>query len=107
MKEQTMMEILNITFNVENEAVSQWKEFMNKIFFPYANVKSHFSGHNLYKVMVEDESTETYSYQLIAKDATAIAEFKAEIFPALVRELTQAFGNKVMLFDTILKEERF
>lgn len=101
------MDILNITFNVETSVVPNWKEFMTKVFFPYANVKSHFAGHNLFKVMVEDTASETYSYQLIAKDDKSIEEFKAEIFPALVRELTEAFGEKVMLFDTVLKEDRF
>lgn len=101
------METLNITFNVDKNVIPAWKEFMKTVFFTYANVKKHFSGHNLYQVMVEDENTETYSYQLLTDDMKKLEEFQKEIFPALVRELTQAFGDKVLLFDTVLKEVRF
>lgn len=98
------MYILNITFNVENGALVEWKKFMNQVFIPYANVQEKFSGHNLFKVMVEDPNSETYSYQLIAKKEEDIDSFSAEIFPSLVRELTQAFGERVLLFNTKLEE---
>ncbi len=98
------MDILNITFNVEKTALVEWKRFMGKVFIPYANVQEKFVGHNFYQVMVEDPNAETYSYQLIAENESIINSFKAEIFPALIREMTQAFGQKVLYFDTILKE---
>ncbi len=100
------MDILNITFNVENTAVSEWKKFMAQVFIPYANVQGNFAGHNYYKAMVDDPDSETYSYQLIAKDEKSIPLFLKEIFPALHREMTQAFGEKALLFHTILKEEK-
>ena len=100
------MYILNITFNVEHTILENWKQFMTKVFIPYANVKEQFSGHNYYKVMVEDPNASTYSYQLIAEKIDNIHEFQKEIFPALQREMIQAFSDKVLLFSTILKEER-
>lgn len=100
------MDILNITFNVENGAIREWKKFMAQVFIPYANVQGKFSGHNYYKVMVDDPNSETYSYQLIATDETIINAFLKEIFPALQREMTQAFGEKALLFHTLLKEEK-
>ena len=98
------MDILNITFNVDNTVLENWKEFMGKVFIPYANVQEIFAGHNYYQVLVEDPNTETYSYQLIAKEAADIDRFLAEIFPALNREMVQAFGDKVLLFNTKLRE---
>lgn len=98
------MDILNITFNVENSIVPNWKTFMAQVFIPYANVQEKFAGHNYYKVMVEDPNAETFSYQLIAKNEGIIDSFIAEIFPALVREMTQLFGDKVLLFHTVLRE---
>lgn len=98
------MDILNITFNVEKTVLTDWKKFMSHVFIPYANVQEKFSGHNFYQVMVEDPNAETFSYQLIAKDESYIKSFKQEIFPALIREMTQAFGQQVLYFDTILKE---
>lgn len=100
------MVVLNITFNVDNSVVKPWKEFMAKVFIPYANVQEKFAGHNYFKVMVEDDTAETYSYQLIANEEDAIHSFLKEIFPALHREMAQAFGDKVLLFSTILKEEK-
>lgn len=98
------MDLLNITFNVDKTVLDDWKKFMSQVFIPYANVQEKFAGHNYYQVMVEDEVTETYSYQLLADNEEAITSFKKDIFPPLVRELTGAFGEKVLLFDTILKE---
>lgn len=98
------MVILNITFNVEKTVLSDWKRFMTHVFIPYANVQEKFAGHNFYQVMVEDAAAETYSYQLIAKEESDIDSFKKDIFPALIREMNQAFGQKVLFFDTILKE---
>ncbi len=98
------MEILNITYNVDLTILPEWKRFMKHIFMPYANVQERFVGHNFYKVMVDDPETETYSYQLIAKNEADIISFKEEIFPALIREMQQAFGQKVLHFDTLLKE---
>lgn len=100
------MYILNITFNVENTVLDNWKEFMAQVFIPYANVKEHFSGHNYYKVMLEDPNASTYSYQLISEEFRNIEEFQGEIFPALQREMMQAFSDKVLLFSTILEEEK-
>lgn len=98
------MDILNITFNIENSILEDWKKFMGKVFIPYANVQEKFAGHNFYQVLVEDPNTETYSYQLIAKEEADIDSFLSEIFPALNREMTQAFGDKVLLFNTKLRE---
>ncbi len=98
------MDILNITFNVEKIVLDDWKKFMGKVFIPYANVQERFAGHNNYQVLVEDPNTETYSYQLIAKDEADIDSFLAEIFPALNREMVQVFGEKVLLFNTKLRE---
>lgn len=98
------MDILNITFNIEKSIVGDWKKFMGKVFIPYANVQEKFAGHNFYQVLVEDPGTETYSYQLIANKEADIDSFLSEIFPALNREMTQAFGEKVLLFNTKLRE---
>lgn len=98
------MDILNITFNVEKSILADWKKFMGKVFIPYSNVQGKFSGHNFFQVMVEDPNAETYSYQLIADNEAIIDSFTAEIFPALQREMSQAFGDKVLLFNTKLKE---
>lgn len=100
------MYILNITFNVELSVLDNWKKFMASVFIPYANVKEQFVGHNYYEVMVEDPNASTYSYQLIAENMEAIESFEREIFPALQREMTQAFSDKVLLFSTVLKEEK-
>jgi len=98
------MDILNITFNVEKNVLPTWKKFMGQVFIPYANVQERFAGHNLFQVMVEDDTAVTYSYQLIAENEAIIASFKEEIFPALIREMNQVFGQKVLYFDTLLKE---
>lgn len=98
------MEILNITFNVDLSILEDWKLFMGKVFIPYSNVQEKFAGHNFFQVMVEDPNAETYSYQLIAKEEADIDSFLAEIFPALHREMMQAFGDKVLLFNTKLRE---
>lgn len=99
------MYILNITFSVDNSVLDNWKKFMAQVFIPYANVKGEFSGHNYYKVLVEDTSSSTYSYQLIAEKMTMIQDFQREIFPALQREMTQAFSDKALSFSTILQDE--
>lgn len=98
------MDTLNITFNVDNSVLEDWKEFMSKVFIPFSNVKDKFVGHNYYHVMVEDPSTETYCYQVLAEEEATIDTYLANTFPALQRELTQAFGEKVLLFNTKLKE---
>ena len=98
------MVILNITFNVEINVLPNWKKFMGKVFIPYANVQEKFAGHAFYQVMVDDPESETYSYQLIAKSEVDIESFKKDIFPALIREMQQTFGQSVLHFDTILKE---
>lgn len=100
------MDILNITFNVEKAILADWRAFMGKVFIPYSHVQEKFAGHNFYHVLVEDPLTETYSFQLIAKDEATIDSYLSEIFPALRREMVQAFGEKVMLFDTKLREEK-
>jgi hypothetical protein len=100
------MYILNITFNIEVNALVQWKKFMETVFMPFSHSQGNFAGQNFYEVMVEDENTETYSFQLIAKEEKYIDDYIEEIFPALSRELSQSFGDKVMLFQTKLRETK-
>ncbi len=98
------MTTLNITFNVELSVLKEWKAFMNKVFMPFAYVKKNFAGHRLYQVMMDEPNVQTYSYQLIAQKETNIDDFLSDIFPALHREMNQAFGDKVVFFSTKLKE---
>ncbi len=98
------MDILNITFNIEKSIIKEWSSFMGKVFIPYSNVQENFSGHNLLQVMVEDPNAYTYSYQLYATEEAHIDTFMKEIFPALIREMKQLFGDKVLTFHTKLRE---
>lgn len=102
------MFILNVTFNSEDHTFVKWKSFAKDYFIPTTLEEGNFSAHKIVKVLVDEETGgQTYSIQFFTDTPQAIETYLQSTFSDLMNDLTRAFGESVMVFPTVLKEEKF
>lgn len=102
------MFILNVTFNSSDEVFEKWKSFAKDYFIPTTMQEGNFKNHKIVKVLVEEETGGlTYSIQFSTDMPLLIEQYLNGVFPELMHDLTSAFGDEVMVFPTVLKEEKF
>lgn len=102
------MFILNVTFNSSDQVFPKWKSFVKDYFIPTTLNEANFEEHRIVRVLVEEETGgQTYSIQFYTNEPQSIERYMQGVFTELMNDLTRAFGDEVMVFPTVLKEEKF
>ena len=99
------MFIINQTFNVEQEILNEWIDWMKLVYIPEVMASGFFLQHKILKVLSEDiMNGHTFAVQFLVSDPIFI-EMADENFINKYEVLTsKTFGDKVMFFRTLLEE---
>tara|TARA_B100000963_G_C22430549_1_gene581939 strand:+ start:467 stop:772 length:306 start_codon:yes stop_codon:yes gene_type:complete len=100
------MLIYNITFNVETQIESEWLEWMKKVCIVEILKTKYFSEHRIFRLFNEhpDTSGTTYAVQFTAMNITDVQKYLTNQGAVLQNKLIAKFGQKVLLFMTLLEE---
>ena len=100
------MLIYNITYNVETLIEAEWLEWMKKVHIEEILKTNYFSDHRILRLINEhpDTSATTYAVQLTAMNISNVEGYLANQGAILQKKLIAKFGQKVLLFMTILEE---
>ena len=100
------MLIYNITFNVETLIEAEWLEWMKKVHIVEILKTKYFSEHRILRLINEhpDTSGTTYAVQLTAMNISDVQKYLANQGAVLQNKLIAKFGQKVLLFMTLLEE---
>ncbi len=102
------MFILNVTFNSSDQVFLKWKSFIIDYFIPTTLKEGKFTAYKILKVLVEEEmGGQTYSIQFSTNEPRFIEVYLNGLFNELIHDLRKAFKDEVMVFPTVLKEEKF
>ncbi|WP_044211191.1 DUF4286 family protein [Flammeovirga sp. OC4] len=101
------MIIYNISFHVDDEVLSTWKEWMKTYFIPEVTNTKCFKSHKLMKLLSEKaESTgSNFALMLDVESLSDADRFMRQHEQDLHIQLKQKFGEKVSQFRSVLREE--
>ena len=100
------MYIFNTTFTVEASVFNDWNAYMVNEVIPRLRKLELFSSIRIFEVKVENQTIEgeVYSLQLATNDINSIGAYEEQIMPKINQLLGKVFGEKVLSFNTLLKE---
>lgn len=103
-----MRYILNVTSLVQPTSNDEWMKYLRTVFIPKSKGLSGVSEVKLLKVHAAQESGDlTYSVQISTNNPDVLQDYNHKIYPVLKHETATVFGEKVMLFATILEHLTF
>ena len=98
------MVLYNITYNIENNIVPDWLDWMRRNHIPKMLATGYFTSVRLYRLInVEDEGA-TYSLQFMSENLEKVQEFLEEKAYQLAHEHNERYKNKHVAFRTVLQE---
>ncbi|NRD18837.1 DUF4286 family protein [Winogradskyella eckloniae] len=96
------MIIYNVTLNIDKSVHTEWLEWI-KDHIPQVLATGKFKEAKLTKVLVDDDTSETYSVQYRAHSREALDAYYAEHAEPLKQEGLKRFADKVLSFRTELE----
>ena len=97
------MYIYNITFNIEPEVYENWKIWLEEVFVLELQ-KAQFHQKSVFlEVLSRHQSGRTFTLQLYIDNHPAFVQFENTRLNRLKSELFNIFSDKVLVFDTMLK----
>lgn len=97
------MIIYNVTINIENEVHDEWLKWMREIHIPDVMQTGCFIENKLCRVLVEEESGTTYSFQYTCKTMDDYLNYKQLHAARLQKDVSEKFANKFVAFRTLLE----
>lgn len=97
------MIIYNVTINIDDSVHEEWLEWMMEEHIPQVMETGKFFKAKMVKVLVVEETGNTYSVQYFAEDKEKLNEYYKEHAPALREEGLKRFGDKMLAFRTELE----
>lgn len=101
------MIIYNISFHVDDDVLSTWKEWMKTFFIPEVMKSECFQSKKLMKLLSEkaESSGSNFALMLDVENLSSADKFMRNHELELHTQLKQKFGEKVSQFRSILREE--
>ena len=97
------MIIYNVTVNVEDSIHDEWLIWMKTIHIPDVMNTGMFSEYRLCKILSDEDTGNTYSFQYTCENIEAYEKYRDEFAPALRSQVTEKFGDKFVAFRTLLE----
>jgi hypothetical protein len=97
------MIIYNVTVNVEDSILEEWKAWMINAHIKDVLETGLFSGYTFSQVMVDEEVGTTYSIQYFTPDMESFQLYEQLYAPKLRQETAKKYGQKIVAFRTLLK----
>lgn len=97
------MHIYNVTVNIEDSALEQWLDWMQKTHIPDVLNTGLFINCRFCRVLVDEEAGTTWSIQYLVKDLETFKLYQEMYAPALQKEHQDKFAGKFVAFRTMLE----
>ncbi|MEO6883238.1 MAG: DUF4286 family protein [Bacteroidia bacterium] len=97
------MIIYNVTINIENEVHDEWLKWMREVHIPDVMKTGCFVENKLCRVLVEEETGTTYSFQYTSKTMDDYLNYKKQHAARLQKDVSEKFANKFVAFRTLLE----
>ncbi len=97
------MYVYNITFNIEPNVLENWKIWFEEVFVLEIQNASFHEKLEAFEVLSKHNSGHTFTLQLYIKNHPAFSKFESNRLPILKEEASKIFGEKVLIFESILK----
>lgn len=97
------MYVYNITFNIEPKVLDNWKIWFEEIFVLEIQKAQFHEKLEAFEVLSQHNSGHTFTLQLYIKENSAFSQFEIKRLPVLREEAQKIFGEKVLIFESILK----
>ena len=98
------MIIYNVTMAVEEAIHDEWLSWMTNEHIPELMATGSFVEYKIYKVLLENEQSITYSVQYFAESLSHIQLYLANHAHDLQAKHRQRYGDNVVAFRTVLEE---
>jgi len=96
----------NITFNVDDSIVEQWKKWMKEDYLPLMAESKNIDSIKLLNILVEEEmGGQSFALMFESSDLEKTESFAKTNISELHRIMSEKFGQKVVYFNTLLEEE--
>lgn len=97
------MYIYNVTVNIDTDVHDEWLEWMKNHHIPEVMETGMFLNNRICKVMVDEESGFTYSFQYLVKDLETLQLYQQLHAPRLQGDVNTRYANKFVAFRTVLE----
>lgn len=99
------MIIYNVTINVENAIVEEWKTWMKTVHIPNVMATNLFLEHKFLKLLqeTEDDKTTTFAVQYFLSDMEQFQKYLSEFASEMRQEVLDKYGERVLAFRTLLE----
>ncbi len=97
------MIIYNVTVNVEDSILDEWKAWMLNAHIKEVLETGLFSGYTFSQVLVEEEIGTTYSIQYFTADMESFQLYEQLFANKIRQETAKKYGQKIVAFRTLLK----
>lgn len=97
------MIIYNVTVNIEESVHDEWLAWMREVHIPDVMKTGMFKEFRLCKVLSEEDTGLTYSFQYTCDSMEFYEKYRDEFSPALRNQVTDKFGEKFVAFRTLLE----
>jgi hypothetical protein len=97
------MVVYNVTVNIDFDIHAEWLQWMNAVHIPGVLKSGCFIDARICRVLVDDETGETYSIQYTAESMQKLEEYQELFAPALQQEHRQRYEGKFAAFRTTME----
>jgi hypothetical protein len=97
------MFIYNVTVNVDDSIMEDWLSWMKLNHIPDVMATGFFREYRISRVMVEEESGETFSIQYTVDSLEQLKAYQHQHAPRLQKEVKDRYGDRFVAFRTIME----
>ena len=97
------MYIYNVTVSVDKTVHDEWLIWMREKHIPDVMNTGCFVESKIIRVLHENDTGHTYSFQYTFKHMSDIEKYQKEFAPALQADVKQKYGDKFNAFRTLLE----
>jgi hypothetical protein len=97
------MIIYNVTVKIDHDIHSDWLNWMRQVHIPEVLETGHFIGHQIARVLVDEEDGVTYSIQYKCQSMQELDTYQNTHAPRLQKDHLDIYRDKFVAFRTLLE----
>ncbi|MCB0504469.1 MAG: DUF4286 family protein [Cyclobacteriaceae bacterium] len=97
------MILYNVTVSVDPSIANEWLKWMKTSHIPEVLATGLFDSNQLYKVLLQEEDSITYSVQYFTTSMARLQQYHAKYAQELQAKHVNKFGDKAVAFRTVLE----
>ena len=97
------MILYNVTVSVDPSIANEWLKWMKTSHIPEVLATGLFDSNQLYKVLLQEEDSITYSVQYFTTSMARLQQYHTKYAQELQAKHVNKFGDKAVAFRTVLE----